>query len=63
VHWGLYSERNPGLVRACMAELHALADVGKIAPVVFKTFPLREAAQALAAIASRESFGKVVLVP
>jgi NADPH2:quinone reductase len=63
VHWGLYSERNPGLVRACMAELHALAEAGKIAPVVFKTFPLREAAQALAAIASRESYGKVVLIP
>ena len=63
VHWGLYSERNPGLVRACMAELNALAEAGKIAPVIFKTFPLREAAQALASIASRESYGKVVLIP
>jgi NADPH:quinone reductase len=63
VHWGLYSERNPGFVRACMADLHALAEAGKIAPVVWKTFPLCEAAQALAAIASRESYGKVVLIP
>src|SRR5207249_2348057 len=40
-----------------------IAEVGQLKPVVSKTFPLREATRALAAIASRESYGKVVLVP
>jgi len=63
VHWGLYSERDPGLVRRWMVALLKLADAGKLAPVVWKTFPLRDAAAALAAIGARESYGKVLLVP
>src|SRR5207247_3530347 len=63
VHWGLYSERDPVLVRRWMVELLKLAEAGQLKPVVSKTFPLREATRALAAIASRESYGKVVLVP
>jgi NADPH2:quinone reductase len=63
VHWGLYSERDPALVRRWMVELLKLADAGRLAPVIWKTFPLREAAAALAAIGARESQGKVVLIP
>src|SRR5436190_51396 len=63
VHWGLYSERDPVIVRRWMVELLKLAEAGQLKPVVSKTFPLREATRALAAIASRESYGKVVLVP
>ena len=63
VHWGLYSERDPALVRRWMVGLLKLADAGKLAPVIWKTFPLRDAAAALAAIGARESYGKVLLVP
>jgi len=61
VHWGLYNERDPATVRRWMSELLALVADGRLRPVIFKGYPLRDAAQALAAIASRESYGKVVL--
>ena len=61
VHWGLYNERDPATVKRWMVELLALVDAGRLRPVIFKTYPLRDAARALAAIASRESYGKVVL--
>jgi NADPH2:quinone reductase len=63
VHWGLYQDRGSPLVGRWMDELVALAARGLLRPVIWKTFPLAEAAQALGAIASRESYGKVVLVP
>jgi hypothetical protein len=31
--------------------------------VIYRTYPLREAADALRALAARESYGKVVLSP
>src|SRR5262245_31913967 len=61
VHWGLYNERDPAAVKRWMSDLLALVADGRLRPVIFKTYPLRDAAQALAAIASRESYGKVVL--
>src|SRR5213594_5249724 len=61
VHWGLYNERDPATVKRWMSELLALVAGGRLRPVIFKSYPLRDAAQALAAIASRESYGKVVL--
>src|SRR5438445_13531735 len=63
VHWGLYQERGSPLVDRWMADLLALVERGALRPVVWKTFPLAQAAQALAAIAARESYGKVVLHP
>jgi NADPH2:quinone reductase len=63
VHWGLYRQREPTMVRRWMVELLKLAEAGQLKPVVWKTFPLRRAAQALAAIAARESHGKVVVIP
>ena len=63
VHWGLYQERGSPLVDRWMADLLALVERGAVRPVVWKTFPLAQAAQALAAIAARESYGKVVLHP
>jgi NADPH:quinone reductase len=63
VHWGLYSERDPAIVKRWMDELLRLVRGGSLKPVLFKTYPLREAPAALAAIASREAYGKVVLLP
>jgi NADPH2:quinone reductase len=40
-----------------------LAVRGLIKPVVYRTFPLDEARQAMELMASRAHFGKLVLVP
>ena len=63
VHWGLYRQRDPALVRRWMAALLELVGAGKLRPVISRSFPLQEAARALDFIASRRSYGKVVLVP
>jgi NADPH2:quinone reductase len=63
VHWGLYHRRGSPLVREWMDALGALHAKGRIRPVIYRTYPLSEAAAALRALARRESHGKVVLVP
>jgi NADPH2:quinone reductase len=63
VHWGLYHRRGFPLVQEWMDVLATLHAKGQIRPVVYRTYPLREAAAALRALADRESHGKVVLVP
>src|SRR5207245_3677597 len=61
VHWGMYSERDPATVKRWMGELLGLVASGRLRRGISKSHALRDAAQALAAIASRESYGKVVL--
>jgi NADPH2:quinone reductase len=63
VHWGLYQRRESPLVGRWMDALFALYEKGRVRPVIYRTYPLREAAAALRALAERESHGKVVLVP
>ncbi len=46
-------------VEACLE----LARQGKITPLVYKTFPLSEAREAMATMERREHFGKIVLRP
>jgi D-arabinose 1-dehydrogenase-like Zn-dependent alcohol dehydrogenase len=40
-----------------------LARQGKITPLVYKTFPLADAREAMATMERREHFGKIVLKP
>ena len=63
VHWGYYQRRGSPLVQEWMDALLKLYGEGRIRPVIYRTYPLREAAAALAALSSRESYGKVVLAP
>jgi NADPH2:quinone reductase len=63
VHWGLYQRRGSPLIDGWMDALFALYEKKQIRPVVYATYPLRDAARALQAIADRESYGKVVLTP
>jgi NADPH:quinone reductase len=63
VHWGLYRQRDATRVRRWMVELLKLAEARQLTPVIWRSFPLERAAQALEAIATRESHGKVVLFP
>jgi NADPH:quinone reductase len=63
VHWGFYQRRGSPLVGEWMDALLALYGKGQIRPVIYRTYPLREAAAALHALSARESYGKVVLEP
>jgi NADPH2:quinone reductase len=63
VHWGMYQTLGSPLVDQWMSALLTMYGKGQVWPVIYKTYPLAEAARALAAIASRESYGKVILVP
>ena len=48
VHWGYYRRRGSPLVQEWMDALLKLYDEGRIRPVIYRTYPLREAAPALA---------------
>ena len=63
VHWGMYQTLGSPLVDQWMSALLTMYGKGQVWPVIYKTYPLAEAATALAAIASRESYGKVILLP
>jgi NADPH2:quinone reductase len=63
LHWGSYRRRGSPLVQAWMDALVALHAGGQIRPVIYRTYPLHDAAAALRALGERESYGKVVLVP
>jgi len=60
VHWGLYNTKNPTLVREIHDELVALHARGAIAPLVSETVGLDEVPTALARLARRGTWGKVV---
>ncbi len=55
--------RRPDFLRAGCEELLGLLGEGKIHPVVGRTLPLREAAEAHRFLASRASYGKILLMP
>ena len=63
VHWGAYNAHDPELVRRCHAELMRLHAEGQIAPLVQRLVPFEEAPKAIAALASRGSWGKLVVTP
>ena len=63
VHWGLYRKQAPALIDQWMSQLFAMVGTKKLNPIVSKVFPLADAAKALAFIAGRDSYGKVVLTP
>jgi NADPH2:quinone reductase len=63
VHWGLYQRRGSPLIDRWMDTLFAMYEKGQVRPVIYRAWPLHEAAAGLKAIAERESYGKVVLRP
>jgi NADPH2:quinone reductase len=63
LHWGLYVDLDPARVDRVMDALFTLWSRGQIRPLVSATFPLEDAKQALDALASRGTVGKVVLHP
>jgi NADPH2:quinone reductase len=63
LHWGAYSRRDYELVPACHAELMRLHAEGRIAPLVSAVRPIAEAPSALASLADRGTYGKIVVTP
>ncbi len=63
VHWARYRQVAPEWIPRWQGRLNDLWAAGKIAPLVGAELPLREAPEALRRLGSRETTGKVVLVP
>jgi len=63
VFWGSWTERDPDGHRANTADLLRWCAEGKLSAHVHATYPLTDAARALADIAGRKVMGKVVLKP
>ncbi len=63
LHWSAYPDREPEAIDACFEGLFAMAERGEIDPFVSAEYPLEKAGEALTALASRKTVGKVVLVP
>lgn len=63
VIWGAWRRRNRPAAAQQMADLFALWQQGRIAPLVSQRRPLREAPQAIAELGARRTTGKVLLIP
>jgi NADPH2:quinone reductase len=60
---GTYLKHDPERLKAADRELVRKYENGEIRPRVFRTFPLSETGAALVALASRKTWGKVVVIP
>jgi NADPH:quinone reductase-like Zn-dependent oxidoreductase len=58
----VYLHKKESVLQEALTQLEALAEAGKVRPVVGATFPFEEVAQAHILLQSRRSSGKVVLV-
>ncbi|TFV49521.1 NADPH:quinone oxidoreductase family protein [Blastococcus sp. TF02A-35] len=63
LHWGLYRKHDPSVFTETHEQLVRLVEEGKVDPLVGEVLPLDQAPQALLKLASRDTVGKVVLVP
>lgn len=63
LHWSAYPDREPERIDECFEGLFAMAAKGEIDPLVSARYPLERAGEALTALGSRRTVGKVVLVP
>jgi len=54
-------DQKGAIAQALKREVWPLLDVGKVKPVIYKTFPLKEAAAAHALMESSAHIGKIVL--
>lgn len=63
VFWGEFVRREPARAASDLQALMALFRDGKIRPLVYRRYPLEQAADALYALLKREVKGKAVIVP
>lgn len=60
VHWGLYNMKQPAFVHETHTALMKLHAAGEIAPLVSRELPMDEIPPALASLATRGTWGKLV---
>ncbi|WP_353946542.1 NADPH:quinone oxidoreductase family protein [Streptomyces sp. HUAS MG91] len=63
LHWGLYAQKNPGLIPHCHEKLTELAARGAIKPLVSDRVDLADAPAAVQRVADGVTTGRVVVVP
>ena len=63
LHWGAYAIHEPARVPEVFAALFRMYEEGVIRPVICRRYPLERTAEALEALASRRTYGKVVITP
>src|SRR5262245_24597804 len=63
LHWSAYAEKEPQRVADTFQALFRLHARGQIAPVIYRRYKLDELSTALAALANRETYGKVIIEP
>jgi NADPH2:quinone reductase len=63
LHWGAYVSHEPERIPETFRALFDLYAAGRIRPLIFHTYPLEQAAEALVALGSRKTWGKVILAP
>jgi NADPH2:quinone reductase len=61
VAWGLHGERDPAFISEHLADLLRWWEIGRLKPLVARTFPLNDIAAAMRALLSRRYAGKIVL--
>ena len=61
LHWGAYYQHSPELVQDTHERLLDLHQEGKIKPILFGDYGISDLPEALAAIAERRSWGKIVV--
>ena len=61
VFWGRFTEKEPAMHRQNTEQLFAWFAAGDIRPKISESFPLKEAADAIAMLAQRRVIGKVVV--
>lgn len=61
--WNLYQNEHPDRVDLAVKDLNRFYAEGKVKPLIYKTYPLIDAPKALREIATRKTYGKVVLIP
>ena len=63
LHWGAHAMYEPARIGETFDALFGLLAAGKIRPLVYKTYALEALPEALAALGSRRSWGKVIVRP
>jgi len=63
LHWGAHAVKEPQRIPETFDALFALYAAGKIKPVIYKTYDLDEVPVALEELASRQTYGKLIIAP
>jgi NADPH2:quinone reductase len=63
IHWGAYALNEPERIPEVFDALDALYKEGAVRPEIYGTYALEELPAALEALASRRTYGKLVVTP